>query len=334
MEKAGPGKEYAIAVDIGGTKLATAIIDDEGEIKEKLKVPVKKTTAQESVRQIVETVREVLGAAGAGWTDIAAAGVAVPGIYFAGSGTVWAPNLPGWDRFPLRRELEAEIPAPVVVDSDRAAYVYGEQWLGVARGLSDVVFVAVGTGIGAGVITGGRLCRGASDIAGSVGWFALNPQRQELYRKVGCWEAEAAGPAIARRAGAESAEAAVAAARSGDPAARRALEEAAAYLGMGIANIVSILNPEMVVLGGGLMQSADLLIERIRREVLEWAQPAAAKQVRLEVTKLGEDAGLLGAARLALLEKRNHVSGKILRADVSSSSCDTLLPDEEDRTGR
>jgi glucokinase len=173
--------------------------------------------------------------------------------------------------------------------------------MGAARGLSDVVFLGVGTGIGAGILTGGRICRGASDIAGAVGWFALDPRRQPHWKQTGCWEGEAAGPAVARRAGVATAEEAVAAARRGEPSACRALQETARWLAMGIANLVSLLNPEMVVLGGGLMDGAgDLLLDAVRREVIDWAQPIAARQVRIELTELGADAGLLGAARLAL----------------------------------
>jgi glucokinase len=201
---------------------------------------------------------------------------------------------------PLRRELERTVGLPVVIDSDRAGYVMGERWLGAARGLDDVVFLSVGTGIGAGIVSGGRLIRGTGDIAGAVGWFALNPKRQAIYREVGCWEAEAAGPGLARRLNAASAEEIVAAARLGDTRARQAVEETAVYLGMGLANIVSILNPEMVVLGGGVMQAGDLFLTSMRRAMTEWAQPVAAQQVRIEMTQLGDDAGLLGAARLAL----------------------------------
>ncbi len=111
---------------------------------------------------------------------------------------------------------------------------------------------------------------------------------------------------------ANSAEAVVAAARLGDSAAQHAIQETAQYLGMGIANIVSLLNPKMIILGGGLMQAADLFLETIRRVMTEWAQPIAARQVRIEVTSLGEDAGLFGAARLALTKKGDYVGGKLL----------------------
>ncbi len=291
---------FAVALDLGGTKLAAALIDVDGRIFHKRKMPTERSDTRRSVRQLADAARQVVDEAACPWEAIAAVGLDVPGIYFAETGEVWAPNLPGWDRLPVRDKLRRELPVPVVVDSDRAAYVLGEQWMGAAQGVSDVIFLAVGTGIGAGILSGGRLIRGAGDIAGSVGWFALDPRRKEDYGRTGCMEAEAAGPALARRLGAPSAEAVIEAARHGDEAALAAVRETAMYLAMGVANLISAFNPRMVVLGGGLMQAGDLFLEPVRREVLEWAQPISARQVRIELTRLGEDAGLLGAARLAL----------------------------------
>ncbi len=286
-----------VAVDLGGTKLSAAVVDDTGAVSCRTKVPAATGNMRASVEQIAQVVEQVVRIS---QKEVRGVGLIVPGISFAVTGEAWAPNLWGHANVPLRAELEQMLDIPITIESDRAGYVTGESWLGVARGCNDVVFVAVGTGIGAGIISGGRLIRGAHDISGAVGWFALNPERRDIYREVGCWEAEAAGPALARRIGARSAEEAVAKARAGDGAAKKAVEDAALYLGMGIANIVSILNPEMIVLGGGLMQAADLFLDPIRRSVAQRAQPVAAKQVRIEVTELGEDAGLLGAARLAL----------------------------------
>jgi glucokinase len=167
--------------------------------------------------------------------------------------------------------------------------------------LQDVVFVAVGTGIGAGVISAGRIVRGARGIAGSAGWMAVDPRWREEYGQAGSWEWEAAGPAVARRAGMDSAEAVAAAARAGDARALAALRQTADYLAMGVANLISIFDPEMVVLGGGLMNAADLLLEPLRAAVPRWAQPVAAARTQITLTALGDDAGLLGAARLALL---------------------------------
>lgn len=295
---------YAVGVDVGGTKIAAAVVDSEGTILRKIKQPTDRQDRDRSLAQVARAAQEVVASAGLAWDRIAAVGVDVPGIYYPQTGKVWAPNLPGWDHIPLRECLEAHLPRPVVVDSDRSAYVLGEQWLGAARGFTDVVFVAVGTGIGAGILTGGRLCQGAEGIAGAVGWFALNPEKKGIYKQVGCWEGEAAGPAVARLAGTATAEEAIERAHRNDEAALTAVADAAKYLGMGIANLVSVLNPQIVVLGGGLMQAGDLFLEPIRREVREWAQPLAAASVRIELTQLGEDAGLLGAARLALEANR------------------------------
>jgi len=283
-----------LALDLGGTKLAAAIVDGEGRILHK----VKRAIDPHAVAAQIDAVSaETVAAAGLQWSDLHGAGLIVPGICYRSTGEVWAPNLFGHDRYPLGRDLR--LPARLAMDSDRAGYVLGESWKGVARGLQDVVFLAVGTGIGAGILSGGRLVRGAGDIAGAVGWFCLSEHLQPEYARTGCWETNAAGPSIARRAEGAGGEEVVRAARQGNGMALAVLNETARWLGRGIANIVSLLNPEMVVLGGGLMRAGDLMLETIRGEMLLWAQPVAAREVRLELTALGEDAGLLGAARLA-----------------------------------
>lgn len=292
---------YVLAADLGGTKIAVAAVDAGGRILARRKAPIEKQNVEATADQAARLSAEILAEADLQLTSLLGFGVAVPGIYWPSTGTAWAPNLWGHDEVPLAEALGARLPLRTVIDSDRSAYVLGEQWVGAAMGLRDVVFLAVGTGIGAGIMTGGKLCRGAAGIAGAVGWFALTPVWREQYRTLGCFEAEAAGPALARRAGAASAEAVVAAARAGDAAALRAIEDTAGWIAMGVANIISLLNPEMIVLGGGLMQAGDLLLERIRRQAAAWAQPLAARQVRIELTRLGEDAGLLGAARLVFL---------------------------------
>jgi glucokinase len=146
--------------------------------------------------------------------------------------------------------------------------------------------------------------RVAHCIARATGWFTLGPAWQKGYEATGCWEAEAAGPAVARAFGAPDAARVVEAARAGDVHARAVLDRAARFTGMGVANLISVLNPEAVILGGGLLHGAgDLMLESIRAEALRWAQPIAAARCRIELTHLGEDAGLLGAARLALTSR-------------------------------
>jgi glucokinase len=316
-------KPYAIGVDLGGTKVAVALVEREGTIRYKIKSATVKSDLLTSVNQIADLAREAIERSSLTWADIEGLGMCIPGIYFPENGAAWAPNVWGDEQVALRHALENEIPAKAVIDSDRVAYVIGEQWMGVAQGLSDVVFVAVGTGIGAGIITGGRICRGAADIAGAVGWFALGPGKNEPSRQTGSFEYEAAGPAVARKAIARvlagessslhnladgkskeiTTELVVREAADGDALARGVLDETAVYLGMGIANIISILNPQVIVLGGGLMNAGELMLERIRYETALWAQPLAAQGCRIELTRLDDNAGLLGAARLVFLEQ-------------------------------
>jgi glucokinase len=311
--------DFAAGIDVGGTKVSSALFSHDGTMFARSKTPLDRGGPDRAAGQVVRVFAELEEAAGAEGGRILAASVCVPGIVYRRTGLVWAPNVPGWVHYPLRDKLAGARSFPVSIESDRAAYVSGEAWLGAARGLKDVVFLAVGTGIGAGIMADGRIVRGAEDISGAVGWFALNPDFRAEYADMGCFEAEASGTGVGRRArrlleaGRSSAmielaggrvenvtaETVAAAARAGDPAAREVIETTASYLAMGIANIVSILNPEMIVLGGGLFQSGDLLLEPVRRGVKTWAQPLAARDLRVEVSRLGEDAGLCGCGKLA-----------------------------------
>jgi glucokinase len=278
-----------LAVDFGGTKTAVARVGEDGTIGDRHSLPAAHDL-DGSVAQVAEA-----------YSGEAAVGLIVPGIYTSETGRAWCPNLWGAGEVPLLDRLRSRVKAPVFVDNDRAGYVLGEAWLGAARGIRHVIYVSVGTGIGAGILSDGLVLRGAHGIAGAAGWFALDPDWREEYRLTGCWEAEAAGPALARRAGAADAAAVVAAARAGEPTALDALEAAASFTAMGVANLISALNPEMVVLGGGIVQGAgDLLVDRVRAGIARWAQPVAAARCRIVLTQLGEAAGLLGAARLAL----------------------------------
>jgi glucokinase len=313
------GQNFCGAVDVGGTKIASSLFTRDGRMLHKNKVSIDRDGPEKSVAQIVDIIENLEQHAHAKNGKIGAVGIAIPGVVFHAQGLVWAPNIPGWDHFPLRLRLEEKVRLSLVLDSDRSAYVLGEQWCGAAKEKKDVVYLAVGTGIGAGIVMDGRLCRGCADIAGAVGWFALNADFREEYAAMGCFEAEASGPSVARRAkcliksGEASvledmvegrldeitAERVVQAAQKDDGVAQMVLDSTIRYLAMGIANIVSILNPEMVVLGGGLFQAGEMLIEPVRKEFKKWAQPLAAQRVLLELSHLGEDAGLYGAGKLA-----------------------------------
>jgi glucokinase len=312
-------KVFCGGVDVGGTKVSSALFGPEGQLHSRHKVALDRKGAGEAASEVVQVIEELQASARDLGGMIQAVGICIPGIVYQKSGKVWAPNIPGWDQYPLRDKIREGIKLPLVIDSDRTAYVLGEQWCGAARGLRDVVYLAVGTGIGAGILSGGRVCRGSEDIAGAVGWFGLNRDSKPEYAAMGCFEAEASGNSVGRKArealnkGASStmvqlaggktdsvtAETVAAAARAGDRLALEIVQEAASYLAMGVANIVSILNPEMIVLGGGLFQAGDLLLDPVKREFVRWAQPLAARNVKIVLSRLGEDAGLCGAGRLA-----------------------------------
>ena len=308
-------------IDVGGTKIASALFSREGEISAREKVPIDRTGGDAAAAQVAGRIRALAAAAAESGGRLAAVGICVPGIAYSASGRVWAPNIPGWDQYPLIEKIRGlrSAPVPLVLESDRSAYVAGEAWRGAAAGAADAVFLAVGTGIGAGIISGGRILHGHEDIAGAVGWFGLDPDFKAEYAAMGCFEAEASGNSLARKARerlgqgrassmpdlaggrleAVTAEVVAAAARTGDALALEIVAEAVVYLGMGIANIVSLLNPEIVVVGGGLFHAADGLLVPVRRAVGLWAQPLAARGVRIELSRLGEDAGLYGCGRLA-----------------------------------
>jgi glucokinase len=232
----------------------------------------------------------------------AAIGVSVPGLARR-DGTVWAPNIHGWTRAPVARRLRETTGLPVIVESDRNASVIGETWLGAARGAADAICLVVGTGIGAGILSGGRLIRGAHELSGCAGWMVFDAPQST--RGLTNLEQRAAGPAVGA-AGAVAmnrpgvtAHDVVTAARRRDPAARQVLLDAASLLGLAVANLISLFDPEVVVLGGGLGSSGEILLAPLRRTALRWAQPLAARQVRITASRLGGRAPLLGAVRLA-----------------------------------
>jgi glucokinase len=303
-----------LAVDLGGTKCSAAIVDRRGRIVSRRTVSVDLSSSSAPVLQIVQLAKEFAAEKQPKRAFVAAA-VAVPGLVRP-TGTVWAPNLPGWTRMPLASRLKRLLGIPVVVESDRNAAVLGECWRGAARGKSDAIVLMIGTGIGAGILSGGRVLRGAHELSGCAGWLTVTRVETPGTAGIGELESLAAGPAIARAAqqrlregengilsqfdpsGITAYEVA-AAARQGDRLALDVFTRAGALLGYGIANIVSLFDPQIVILGGGMAAVADLYLESLRTAMFERAQPLAARHVKVVVSKLGGKANLLGCARMA-----------------------------------
>ncbi|HKS97464.1 MAG TPA: ROK family protein [Terriglobia bacterium] len=315
-------RRRVLAADLGGTKLAVAVVDHEGEILARGSEPVDQSSSNAPVVQLCRLAREVgegappesgRPARAARWSAV---GVAVPGLVRPNA-TVWAPNLRGWDRVPLASRLARRLGVPVVVESDRNAAVTGEVWRGAGRGKSDVIALIVGTGIGAGILSGGRLLRGAHELSGCAGWMVVSEEENNEFTKLGCLESVGAGPGIVRAVERAllrnlptalsempretmTAQDVAEAARRGDVLAKKLFERAGKFLGFAVANLISLFDPEVVVLGGGMAGAADLYFEILKQTALERCQPLAARHVKIRVSRLGNDANLLGAARLAL----------------------------------
>jgi glucokinase len=311
------GPMAVIAMDLGGTKLAGAIFSANGKPIHKLVTPLDGRSGSTVGKLLCDTVKELLAASRNEGVPVSAVGVCVPGISHAKTGKVWAPNIPGWGDYPLRRELSRVVKAqgiPVVIDSDRACYILGETWRGAARGCRNAIFLAVGTGIGAGILMDGQILRGAHDSAGAIGWLALDRPFQEKYVACGCFEYHASGEGlgkVARELGLPPSDAsdqsdAVTAHdvfvgwERGDVTAQAVLQQAISFWGMAVANLVSLFNPEKIVFGGGVFGPAQRFLGEIYTEAKQWAQPIAIQQVKLEPSHLGSDAGLYGAGYLAL----------------------------------
>ncbi len=177
-----------IGIDLGGTKLACAVFTEDGGMGTKSTVLLEGRTGHDVGALITSKVGELMR----GSRDrVTAVGVSVPGISYSEKGTVWAPNIPGWTDYPLRDEIRASIgdtSIDIAIESDRACCILGETWNGAASGCRNAVFLAVGTGIGAGILVDGVILRGASDIAGCIGWMALDRPYRDEYIQCGCFE--------------------------------------------------------------------------------------------------------------------------------------------------
>jgi glucokinase len=314
-----------IGLDLGGTKLSGAIFQPDGMVMKKDALSLEKRGGDDVGQLVKEMIVSLLKHATLTGIKINSIGCCVPGIAYAATGRVWAPNIPGWDNYPLLRVIEESINdsnIKTAIDNDRACSILGEIWQGSARGCTDVIFLAVGTGIGAGIMVDGRIIRGINDIAGSIGWLALDKPYKDKYIGLGCFEYHASGEGLARIARELlqehknyagnlrifqpekiTAHAIFEAYKSNDEIAVVVLKQAVEFWGMCVANLVSLFNPEKIIFGGGIFGPAVMFLNDIMLEAYKWAQPISINQVKLEASSLGGDAGLIGSAYLAIKNK-------------------------------
>lgn len=282
-----------LGIDVGGTKIAAALVSEDGDLVGKIREPIDQSSDGSAVEQLCRLVGQFQ------ISGVQGVGVGIPGIADQKQKRVWAPNVRGWDHISLEAQLQNAAHVLVTVESDRNTAILGELLFGAARQKHDVVFLIVGTGIGAGILAGGRLVRGSKDIGGAVGWIPVNFENQPEH-----FEDIASGPGIERLAkrlyGLEARlPDLVQRAREGHPI-RDLFARIGSVIGQALSVFVSTLNPELIVLGGGVSNAWDLMEETAHTAMERWSQPIAVKQVQIVASTLGEDAGILGAAAAAM----------------------------------
>jgi len=313
-------EKLIVGVDLGGTKINAVLSDDCGNIRKR---ELRETRASEGPNAVIKRIVEAIKAVSSS-SKVAAVGIGAAGIIDVKTGLITtSPNLPGWRNIKLKDILERDLGIKTYVDNDATVAAMGEHRFGVAVGCDHFVCVTLGTGIGGGIVTNGQIYRGISGGAGEIGHMTIDVNGPRCAcGNTGCWEALASGSALEREAKARVAEGAKTsipkytkessgkitakgiylAAQDGDRLARELIEQLGFYVGVGLANLVNIFNPQLIVISGGVSRMGDMLLEPARKTVRERAFELSAKAARVEVSLLGYDAGPLGAVALALSE--------------------------------
>jgi glucokinase len=303
----------AIGVDVGGTKIAAGLVTPEGKILDEVRYPTP-SSPQKLIDTIARSVLEIKDG-----SEVGGACLAVPGLILAQENkVVFSPNLRCVEGIRLKDVLEPKIGLPLTIENDGNAAAWGEFRFGVGSEAEHLVFITLGTGIGGGVITHGILMRGAQGSGGELGHVTIQATGPRCAcGNHGCLEALASGTAIGRRARELAIEHPGSAlghlatkrqilgedvtelAREGDEVALSVLKEAGTWLGVGLAGFINIFNPEVVAVGGGVMEAGDLILDEARREVTIRSRPPSSELAEVKVATLGPKSGVLGAAALA-----------------------------------
>jgi len=316
-----------IGVDLGGTTLTAAVVNVvSGQVVGRHLVPTLAKEGHDAVMaRMIDLIHAAMTDAGLGKEIIGGVGIGAPGLLDMERGnTLFLPNLPGtWPDVPLKATIEAGVGLPVFLLNDVRCFTLGEKTFGAGRNVDTMVCMTIGTGIGGGLVINGRLHLGLDGTGGEVGHQIIDPYGPPCgCGSRGCLEAFASGPAItamALKAITQGLTTSIAelvdydlnqvtpeiicrAAQDGDPIAKDIYERAGFYIGIGVANLIAILSPQMVVIGGGVAQAGDLLFDPIRRTVRERAHVTPIEKIQIVPAQLGTDAGLIGAAMWASLQ--------------------------------
>lgn len=304
--------KYGIGIDLGGTKLSAALMDDNGQILSRHDILLSGREGDEVGNLVINTLKTLLKYIPENAT-LCGIGISVPGIVSPTTGRIWAPNVPGWTDYPLFERINESLEGesiPVRIESDRTCYILGETWQGAAKGLKDAIYLSVGTGIGAGILSGGSIIRGQDGIAGAIGWMSLSTRYRNEYATCGNFEFQASGSGMVRYANQlipadsmpfQDARALFSEFEKGNPIAKKVIHEAVRAWGKSVANLVSVFNPSVIIFGGGIFGPAAQYLPEIKKEAIRWAQPISMSRVQIGISSLKGDAGLLGAGRLSLV---------------------------------
>ncbi len=304
-----------IGVDVGGTKMTVAVAKADGQIVQLLRQQTKREEgAMGGFTAICTMVQTLLDTATEKGMTIARIGVGFGGPVDFASGVVYlSHHVAGWENFPLKAALEERFGLPVIVDNDANAGTLGEWLFGAGRNVNDLLYVNIGTGIGGGIISGGKLVRGWRNLAGEIGHMTVKPDGPVCTcGRKGCLEALASGNAIGRE-GTErfgrptTSEEVFALAAQGNPVAKQILDQAVDALAFAIGAAANLFNPQRVILGGGVAEAPEaLLLQPLREKLPRYLLPQVSKGLEVLRAQLGYDAGIMGAIALALIAAREE----------------------------
>lgn len=315
---------YYVGLDLGGTSIKAGVVDQQGKLMAKSSAATPGDLGADAViEQMVELASAVVAQAGLEWSGIEAVGIGSPGpIDFAHGRLASAPNLPKLKDVPIRDRIAQATGRPAVLENDANAAAFAEYWIGAGREpeVRDLVALTLGTGIGSGLVVDGRIVHGGFGSGGEAGHMILVPNGRRCgCGQSGCLEAYTSAMHTARRAseaieagepsslgellaapgGAITAKDVFEAAKAGDPLAGRIVDETATYLGIACVNLCRLLDPQMIVFAGGMVQAGPYLLDRVNEAFAKHDWAMSESRVRIVPAVLGSDAGLIGAAGVA-----------------------------------
>jgi glucokinase len=310
-------KKWLVGIDIGGTTIKIALISINGEILDKWEIPTNKNNHGNEIPSDIAKALHIKSSEHNLTTDhLLGVGVGAPGPVNDADGSVSVGVNIGWSNFPLKKKLQEVLSLPVVIDNDANVAALGEMWKGAGDGSSDMLCITLGTGVGGGVIANGDILHGVNGAAGEIGHLTVVTEDGAPCNcgKKGCLETVASATGIVRLANVWlqstdtpsklrsqqplTSKVIFDSADEGDVIALKLIEKVAFYLGLSLANVANVTNPQKIVVGGGVSKAGDTLLNPVKKQFQQFAFPRVAEGAELTIAKLGNDAGVIGAAWL------------------------------------